>query len=97
MAKQVSPMIKTPRGIFNGKHAVSVTMTDTGVVVPNEANQLLFWIEIEDYDQRIKVCQALSDAVEEAHAGKPISHIDWATLYPTGGQVPERAPLKAAK
>lgn len=69
-----SNFIRTPMGVFNKNHVVSITPTDTGVAVLGDNNALLFWLPESDTKKAKKVSDALSNSLIDS---KPI---DWKQL-----------------
>lgn len=66
-----SDFIRTPFGGFKRSSVKSITPTDTGVVVIDDSNQMIFWHEESNAVKAQKISCALMDAVID---GKPI---DW--------------------
>jgi hypothetical protein len=55
--------IRTPFGGFKRSSVKSVTPTDTGVVVIDDSNQMIFWHEEADAKKAQRISCALMDAV----------------------------------
>jgi len=69
-----SNFIRTPFGVFNKNHVVSITPMDTGVAVFGDNNALLFWLQESDAKKAKRVSDALSNALIDSKA------IDWKQL-----------------
>jgi hypothetical protein len=75
-----SSYIRTPHGGFKRNSVKSVTPTDSGVIVIDDSNQMIFWHEEPDPVKARKISKAIMDAVIEGTA------VDWSDFY-------EEAPL----
>jgi len=69
-----SNFIRTPGGVFNKNHVISITATDTGVAVFGDNNAMLFWMEEPDAKKAQRVSHALSNSLIDGEA------IDWKQL-----------------
>ena len=69
-----SNFVRTPFGVFNKNHVISITPTDTGVAVFGDSNALLFWLQESDAKKARRVSDALSNALIDGKA------IDWKQL-----------------
>jgi len=69
-----SNFVRTPFGVFNKNHVISITPTDTGVAVFGDGNALIFWLQESDAKKALRVSDALSNAVIDNKV------IDWKQL-----------------
>jgi hypothetical protein len=69
-----SNFVRTPSGVFNKNHVISITATDTGVAVFGGDNAMLFWMQESDAKKAQRVSHALSNAVIDN------TPIDWKSL-----------------
>lgn len=76
-----SSYIRTPHGGFKRSSVKSVTPTDSGVIVIDDSNQMIFWHEEPDSEKARKISSALMDAVIDG------TSIDWSAFD-------EQAPLE---